>query len=143
MSEAISRLVVLDSGATGASAIISAERTAPPKQYNIELNQQARGLSWDTVSTPEEHTHTQLHHSSLTGTLYVRHMYDMVIMWPSAGVRLQWHAQPGYVTMNEDDPLPVSRFINTHLQTQTLTFMNMQTGITWVSSETCCPRFIM
>ena len=41
-------LVLLDKGATGGSASMSPDRTAPPKQKSMELNQQAKGLVLDT-----------------------------------------------------------------------------------------------
>jgi len=52
MSEASRTLVLLDSGAMGGSAIMMPDRTAPPKQKSMELNQQANGLRRDSSRTP-------------------------------------------------------------------------------------------
>lgn len=52
IKEASRMFVLLASGSTGASAMMTPERTAPPKQYNIALNQHAKGLRRDTSSAP-------------------------------------------------------------------------------------------
>lgn len=52
ISEASRMLVLLARGATGASAMIMLDSTAPPKQYSMELNQHANGLLRDTSNAP-------------------------------------------------------------------------------------------
>lgn len=54
MTEASRTLVLLDKGATGGSASMIPESTAPPKQKSMELNQQAKGLTLDTWRTPAQ-----------------------------------------------------------------------------------------
>lgn len=52
INEASRMLVLLASGSIGASAMMTPERTAPPKQYSMALNQQANGLRRDTSNAP-------------------------------------------------------------------------------------------
>lgn len=62
MTEASRTPVPLDRGATGGSASMIPHSTAPPKQYSMELNQQAKGLTLDTSSAPaQEHKHMNQH----------------------------------------------------------------------------------
>lgn len=50
--EASRTLVLLDRGATGGSASMTPDSTAPPKQKSMELNQQAKGLTLETCRAP-------------------------------------------------------------------------------------------
>lgn len=52
MMDASRTLVPLDKGATGGSASMIPDSTAPPKQKSMELNQQAKGLTLDTSRAP-------------------------------------------------------------------------------------------
>lgn len=52
MMDASRTLVLLDKGATGGSASIIPDSTAPPKQKSMELNQQANGLTLETSRAP-------------------------------------------------------------------------------------------
>ena len=54
MMDASRTLVPLDKGATGGSASMTPDSTAPPKQKSMELNQQAKGLTLDTSRTPAQ-----------------------------------------------------------------------------------------
>lgn len=47
-------LVLLDKGATGGSASMIPDSTAPPKQKSMELNQQANGLTLETSRAPAQ-----------------------------------------------------------------------------------------
>ena len=53
--EASRTLVPLDRGATGGSASIRLDSTAPPKQNSMELNQHANGLLRDSSRAPARH----------------------------------------------------------------------------------------
>lgn len=59
MSVARRTLVLLVNGATGGSANMIPDRTAPPKQKSMELNQQANGLALETCRAPLEKEQTQ------------------------------------------------------------------------------------
>lgn len=61
MMDASRTLVLLDKGATGGSASMIPDSTAPPKQKSMELNQQARGLALETPRAP---AHVQRGHVS-------------------------------------------------------------------------------
>lgn len=50
--EASRTLVLFDKGATGGSASMIPDSTAPPKQKSMELNQQAKGLTLETSRAP-------------------------------------------------------------------------------------------
>lgn len=52
MTDASRTLVLLVKGATGGSASMIPDSTAPPKQKSMELNQQAKGLTLDTWRAP-------------------------------------------------------------------------------------------
>lgn len=52
MIEASRTLVLLVKGATGGSASMIPDSTAPPKQKSMELNQQAKGLTLETSRAP-------------------------------------------------------------------------------------------
>lgn len=52
IKDASRMLVLLASGSIGASAMMTPESTAPPKQYSIALNQHAKGLRRDTSNAP-------------------------------------------------------------------------------------------
>lgn len=54
MMDASKTLVLLDNGATGGSASMIPESTAPPKQKSMELNQQANGLTLETSRAPAQ-----------------------------------------------------------------------------------------
>lgn len=54
MMDASRTLVLLDKGATGGSASMSPDSTAPPKQKSRELNQQASGLTLETSRAPAQ-----------------------------------------------------------------------------------------
>lgn len=54
MMDASRTLVLLDNGATGGSASMMPDRTAPPKQKSMELNQQASGLTLETSRAPAQ-----------------------------------------------------------------------------------------
>lgn len=54
MIEASRTLVLLDKGATGGSASMTPDSTAPPKQKSMELNQQAKGLTLETSRAPAQ-----------------------------------------------------------------------------------------
>lgn len=54
MMDASKTLVLLDKGATGGSASIIPDSTAPPKQKSMELNQQANGLTLETSRAPAQ-----------------------------------------------------------------------------------------
>lgn len=54
MMDASKTLVLLDKGATGGSANIIPDSTAPPKQKSMELNQQANGLTLETSRAPAQ-----------------------------------------------------------------------------------------
>lgn len=54
MTEASRTLVLLVRGATGGSASMIPDSTAPPKQKSMELNQQAKGLTLDTSRAPAQ-----------------------------------------------------------------------------------------
>lgn len=54
MMDASRTLVLLDSGATGGSASMMPDSTAPPKQKSMELNQQASGLTLETSRAPAQ-----------------------------------------------------------------------------------------
>lgn len=54
MMDASKILVLLDKGATGGSASIIPDSTAPPKQKSMELNQQANGLTLETSRAPAQ-----------------------------------------------------------------------------------------
>lgn len=63
-------LVLLASGSIGASAMMTPERTAPPKQYSIALNQHANGLRRDTSNAP---VNNKQHQTETTRKLTVAH----------------------------------------------------------------------
>lgn len=44
--------MLFDKGATGGSASMIPDSTAPPKQKSMELNQQAKGLTLETSRAP-------------------------------------------------------------------------------------------
>lgn len=54
MMDASRTLVLLDRGATGGSASMMPDSTAPPKQKSMELNQQANGLTLETSRAPAQ-----------------------------------------------------------------------------------------
>lgn len=54
MMDASRTLVPLDKGATGGSASMIPDSTAPPKQKSMELNQQANGLTLETSRAPAQ-----------------------------------------------------------------------------------------
>lgn len=54
MMDASKTLVLLDKGATGGSASMIPDSTAPPKQKSMELNQQANGLTLETSRAPAQ-----------------------------------------------------------------------------------------
>lgn len=74
MMDASRTLVLLDKGATGGSASIIPDSTAPPKQKSMELNQQANGLTLDTSRAPAQVQRSEqeecLHHTYLCETLH-------------------------------------------------------------------------
>lgn len=64
--------VLLASGSIGASAMMTPERTAPPKQYSIALNQHANGLRRDTSNAPVNNKQTvKKYHVKTTRNLTV------------------------------------------------------------------------
>lgn len=64
--------VLLASGSIGASAMMTPERTAPPKQYSIALNQHANGLRRDTSNAPVNNKQTvKKYHLKTTRNLTV------------------------------------------------------------------------
>lgn len=64
--------VLLASGSIGASAMMTPERTAPPKQYSIALNQHANGLRRDTSNAPVNNKQTvKKYHIKTTRNLTV------------------------------------------------------------------------
>lgn len=54
MMDASRTLVLFDKGATGGSASMIPDSTAPPKQKSMELNQQAKGLALETPRAPAQ-----------------------------------------------------------------------------------------
>lgn len=54
MMDASKTLVLLDNGATGGSASMIPDSTAPPKQKSMELTQQANGLTLETSRAPAQ-----------------------------------------------------------------------------------------
>lgn len=87
--EASRTLVLLDRGATGGSASMIPDSTAPPKQKSMELNQQAKGLTLETCRAPARR-HKFIHWEDSCGfalsSLYVWCSFPVGISSPTGSV---------------------------------------------------------
>lgn len=76
-TEASRTLVLLDKGATVGSASMIPDSTAPPKQKSMELNQQAKGLTLDTLRAPAQKAQKDMYQYGRYGFMYehIRHFH--------------------------------------------------------------------